>query len=72
LNRVPRSRLGHDPRCGKRGKPLRDGTPVALDDSSFDSFVAKSELPGRGRLLRGLMRAVSRDGTQLRCRACRN
>ena len=44
-NRVPRSRLGDDPKCGKCGQQLLDGEPVALDERNFDQFVAKSELP---------------------------
>jgi thioredoxin 2 len=44
-NRVARSRLRHDPKCGRCGERLLDGNPVALDDRSFDAFVAKSELP---------------------------
>jgi thioredoxin 2 len=44
-NRVPRSRLGDEPKCGSCGKELLDGEPVALGDKNFDAFVAKSELP---------------------------
>ncbi len=44
-NRVPSSRLGDDPKCGKCGQDLLDGEPVALDGRSFDQFVAKNDLP---------------------------
>lgn len=44
-NRVPASRLGDDPKCGKCGAPVLDGKPVALAGNSFDRFVEKSELP---------------------------
>jgi thioredoxin 2 len=44
-NRVPRARLGEDPKCGKCGAPLLDGKPVALDDATFEPFVSRSELP---------------------------
>ena len=44
-NRVPRARLGEDPKCGKCGAPLLDGKPVALDDATFEQFVSRSELP---------------------------
>jgi thioredoxin 2 len=44
-NRVPRARLGDEPKCGKCGAPLLEGKPVALEASSFDAFVGKSELP---------------------------
>ncbi len=44
-NRVPAGRLGEDPKCGKCGTVLLDGHPVALDEASFDPFVARTELP---------------------------
>jgi thioredoxin 2 len=44
-NRVPFSRLGEDPRCGKCAQHLLDGEPVTLDERRFDQFVAKNELP---------------------------
>lgn len=44
-NRVPAARLGEGPKCGKCGEPLLEGAPVALDEASFDAFVARTELP---------------------------
>jgi thioredoxin 2 len=44
-NRVPASRLGDEPKCGKCGAPLADGRPVALDGRSFQAFVEKTDLP---------------------------
>jgi thioredoxin 2 len=44
-NRVPDARLGDDPVCGRCGKALLPTGPVTLDDSNFDTFVARSELP---------------------------
>jgi thioredoxin 2 len=44
-NRVPAARLDEDPKCGKCGQPLLGGKPVALDDSTFDTFVSRTELP---------------------------
>ena len=44
-NRVPSDRAGDDPVCGKCGAAILDGTPVALDESRFARFVARSELP---------------------------
>ena len=44
-NRVPGERLGESPSCGKCHKPLLTGEPVALDDSSFDALVGRTELP---------------------------
>jgi thioredoxin 2 len=45
LNRVPRSRLDQSPKCGKCGKVLFAGKPVALDAGSFDRNVLKGDLP---------------------------
>jgi thioredoxin 2 len=45
VNRVPAARLDDDPKCGQCGALLLDGKPVALNDSSFDPFVSKTELP---------------------------
>jgi len=44
-NRVPRERLGEDPKCGKCGAPLADGAPVPLSEAQFDAFVSRSDLP---------------------------
>jgi thioredoxin 2 len=44
-NRVPATRLEEAPNCGKCGAPLLDGMPLALDDSRFDAFVSRTELP---------------------------
>ena len=44
-NRVPSSRLLEEPKCGKCGKALIDGTPAHLDDVTFDRFLARTGLP---------------------------
>ncbi|HEX5767218.1 MAG TPA: thioredoxin TrxC, partial [Burkholderiales bacterium] len=44
-NRVPDKRLRESPRCGKCRAPLLAGDPVALDDSSFEALVGRTELP---------------------------
>jgi thioredoxin 2 len=44
-NRVPPERLGEDPKCGQCGARLLDGTPAALDDTTFDRFVRRNDLP---------------------------
>jgi len=44
-NRIPAARLGEGPKCGKCGAALLEGAPVALDEASFDAFVARTELP---------------------------
>ena len=45
LNRVPHGRLGEQPRCGKCGRPLFEGKPVALTAANFDKHAARSDLP---------------------------
>ena len=45
LNRVPRARLGQDPKCGKCGEGLFVGKPIALDPAGFQRHVVKSDLP---------------------------
>lgn len=44
-NRVLADRVGEGPACGKCRAPLLDGKPVALDATSFDDFLARTELP---------------------------
>lgn len=44
-NRVPRARLTEDPVCGRCGRPLLDGHPVALSDANFDAVLRATELP---------------------------
>lgn len=44
-NRVSRERLAEEPKCGKCGAALLDGTPVALGEAAFDVFVARTDLP---------------------------
>jgi thioredoxin 2 len=44
-NRLPATRLGDDPDCGRCHRPLLAGTPIELDDLSFDRFVQHSTLP---------------------------
>ena len=44
VNRVLETRLTEG-RCGRCKQPLFTGHPVALDDSSFDVHVGKSDLP---------------------------
>ena len=45
LNRVPQVRLGEGPVCGKCKSPLLEGKPVAVDESTFDAAVVRTELP---------------------------
>jgi thioredoxin 2 len=44
-NRLPAERLGGAPKCGRCGKALFTGAPVALDAARFDKHLARSDLP---------------------------
>jgi thioredoxin 2 len=44
-NRVPTARLAEDPKCGKCGARLLDGTPLELTEEGFPSFLRRTELP---------------------------
>lgn len=45
VNRLPRQRLGQNPRCGKCGHPVLSGEPVALDAATFDRFIGRNDVP---------------------------
>ena len=44
-NRVPADRLGDAPQCGKCGALLTPAAPLALDATSFDAYVGRTQLP---------------------------
>lgn len=45
LVRVPADRLGDDPRCAKCKGSVQTEKPVALDQNSFDTHVARAGFP---------------------------
>ncbi len=45
LNRVPRTKLDRNPKCGKCGNPLFQGKAVDLDAATFARHAVKSDLP---------------------------
>ena len=45
LNRLPRSKLDRNPKCGRCHRPLFTGKAVELNGASFDSHALKSGLP---------------------------
>ena len=45
INRVPASRLGDKPVCGKCHSPVLDGKPVNLSGLNFDRFIGRNDLP---------------------------
>ena len=45
VNRVPRARLAEAPKCGRCHAAVLDGTPAELDAATFDTFVARNDLP---------------------------
>jgi len=45
VNRVPDERVGDDPQCGRCGRPVVVGEPLALDGDSFERQLTRSDLP---------------------------
>ena len=44
-NRVDAARVQEAPKCGRCETLLLDGSPVELDEASFDAFVARTSVP---------------------------
>ena len=44
VNRVPESRLGDQPVCGKCKQPLLPEHPVELTDANFEKFVSRTDV----------------------------
>ena len=45
MNRLPRTRLGAAPNCGRCHRALFVGKPLALTSADFDTHAVRSELP---------------------------
>jgi thioredoxin 2 len=45
INRVPGTRLGDSPACGRCHRPLFDGTPHVLDGLGFAAHAERSDIP---------------------------
>src|SRR5690606_21813695 len=45
VNRIPATRLGENPRCGKCHAALLDGVPRELTGSGFDREIERNDLP---------------------------
>lgn len=45
INRVPETRLGEQPKCGKCGEPLFTAHPLELTAATFDKHLARSDIP---------------------------
>jgi thioredoxin 2 len=45
VNRVPSTRLARQPKCGKCGQPLFTAHPTELTAASFDTHVARNDIP---------------------------
>jgi thioredoxin 2 len=44
-NRIPSSRLGDAPKCGKCKQPLFAGEPLALTTANFSQHIVNSDIP---------------------------
>ncbi|MCC7546787.1 MAG: thioredoxin TrxC [Burkholderiales bacterium] len=45
VNRIPTARLEEGGTCGRCRTPLLDGQPAVLEQASFDTFIARNDLP---------------------------
>ena len=45
VNRVPESRTGEHPSCGRCKAPIFDALPVELTKNNFQHFVERNDLP---------------------------
>ena len=45
VNRVPATRLGDRPVCGKCKQPLFSGKPITLTGSNFNKFISRNDIP---------------------------
>ena len=45
VNRIPSTRLGDKPKCGKCKNALFTGHPVELTDQTFSKFINNSDVP---------------------------
>ena len=45
INQVPQARAGQNPKCGKCGSAILDGSVVELNQQGFARFIEKNELP---------------------------
>ncbi len=45
INKIPESRLGDNPKCGKCKATIFTGEPINLTDANFAKVIAKSDLP---------------------------
>nr|HQT25697.1 thioredoxin TrxC [Burkholderiales bacterium] len=45
VNRVPHTRMGEAPKCGKCRAPLFQGRPVPVDAAGFDRHVRNDTIP---------------------------
>ena len=45
VNRIAAERLGDGPRCGSCKQPLFSGSSIRLDESTFDRFIGRSDVP---------------------------
>lgn len=45
VNRVPEGRLSDGPKCGRCGHPLAPGSPIELNDRSFEKWLQRTGVP---------------------------
>ncbi len=45
VNRIPASRMGENPKCGKCHQPLFNGHPMELNSGNFQAHTSRSDIP---------------------------
>ena len=45
VNRIPREKLGQQPKCGKCKQPLFQGKPAEVDDAMLQKQIQRSDIP---------------------------
>ncbi len=45
INRIPSSRMGEGPKCGKCREPLFNGHPIELTVANFQKHISRSDIP---------------------------
>ena len=45
INRIPSSRMGEGPKCGKCQEPLYNGHPIELTVANFQKHISRNDIP---------------------------
>ena len=71
VNRIPSGKDARKAKCGQCHQALFTGRPVPVSATSFEIHIQRNDIPGAGRLLGAMVRAVQSYGSRLRARLFR-